>query len=161
MSENIDREKFTMRAPCKHCGETLGRVAEKNGQDTVRCLGCGKHCYNAPRTETGREARSVRTLRKDLKPSDRARILERDGHRCVLCGATPNDPNVRLDVGHVVSVDAGLATGLSNEEINDDENLIAQCVECNLGQGSQPIPLRTAIAILHARISWRDKEAAK
>lgn len=148
----VTAETFTMRAACK-CGSITGRIIERNGQDTVRCLACNAYCYCAPRTETGRAVRSVRTVHKGIRPSDRARILERDGHRCVLCKAD----HVPLHIGHVVSVDAGLATGLSDAEINDEENLIAQCEECNLGQGAQPIPLRVAIAILRARISWRNK----
>jgi 5-methylcytosine-specific restriction endonuclease McrA len=155
VTENLDQ--FTMREPCKRCGAITGRILEKNGQDTVRCLGCNAYCYCAPRTETGREQRSVSTIHNGVKPKLRARILERDGYRCVLCKAE----DVRLHVGHVVSVDAGFATGLTDAEINDEENLIAQCEECNLGQGAQPIPLRVAIAILRARISWRNKEAGK
>ena len=157
MTENIDRERYAMRTPCKACGGTVGRLVEKTGQDTVRCIACDAYCYCAPKTETGREARTARTVHKGIRPKDRALILERDGHRCVLCKAD----DVRLHIGHVVSVEAGLVTGLTDAEINDEENLIAQCEECNLGQGAQPIPLRVAIAILRARISWRDREASK
>jgi len=74
----------------------------------------------------------------------------------VLCRAE----NAPMHVGHVVSVDAGMAIGLSDAEINDEENLIATCEQCNLGQGAQPIPLRVAIAILRARITWRNKQEA-
>jgi 5-methylcytosine-specific restriction endonuclease McrA len=155
VTNNLDQERFTMRKPCR-CGSDFGKLAEVNGQDTVRCVACNAFAYNAPRTETGRAVRTVTTVHKAIKPKLRARILERDGHRCVLCKAD----NVRLHVGHVVSVDAGFATGLTDAEINDEENLIAQCEECNLGQGSQPIPLRVAIAILKARISWRTKHEA-
>lgn len=152
MTENLDRERYQMRAACK-CGSGFGRITETNGQDVVRCISCDAYCYSAPRVETGRKQRSVTTVHKGIRPKLRAKILERDGYRCVLCCAV----NVPLHVGHVVSVDAGLATGLKDEEINDEENLIAQCEECNLGQGAQPIPLRVAIAILKARISWRNK----
>ncbi len=141
-----------MRKPCK-CGCEFGAIFEVSGQDTVRCNACNAYCYCAPRTETGRAVRSVTTVHKGIKPKLRARILERDGYRCVLCHAV----NVPLHCGHVVSVDSGMATGLTDAEINDEENLIAQCEECNLGQGAQPIPLRTAIAILRARIAWRNK----
>lgn len=157
VSGNVDRERFTMRTPCKQCNGVIGRLIEVNGQDTVRCLGCNAYCYCAPRTETGREVRSVTTIHNGIKPHVRSRILERDGFRCVLCRAE----DVRMHVGHVVSVDAGFATGLTDAEINDEENLIAVCEECNLGQGSQPIPLRVAIQILKARISWRNKHEAK
>lgn len=144
---------FAMRAPCAACGGTAGLVLERNGQDTVRCAQCNRFQYNAPRTETGREHRSVTTVHAAIKPKQRARIILRDGGRCILCGATGN-----LHVGHLVSVDAGMRFGLTDAEINDDENLVAQCEECNLGIGSEPMPLRVAIVVLRARISWRDAQ---
>lgn len=153
----IDRDDFVMRAPCPQCRHERGRIIERNGQDTVRCLACGKHCYNAPRTETGRAARTVATIHNGIKPALRARILERDGMRCVICGAT----ETRFHVGHLISVEAGLLYGLTDAEINDEENLAVMCEECNLGYSDRPIPLRTAIAIVRARMSWRDREARK
>lgn len=152
MTDNVDRDRYKMRKPCL-CGSELGYLTEVSGQDTVRCIACDKHCYNAPRTETGRAQRTVGTVHSRVKPKLRRRILERDGDRCVLCHAI----DVPLHVGHIVSVDAGLAVGLTDDEINDEENLIAQCEECNLGQGAQPISLSVAIRILKARISWRNK----
>lgn len=152
----IDRENFTMRAPCR-CGSTLGRIVEKNGQNTVRCVACSAYCYCAPRTETGHKQRSTTTVHKAIKPAKRARILERDGFRCTWC----HHADRPLHVGHILSVDAGLAAGLTDDEINDDENLVASCEECNLGQGALPMPLRVAVAVLRARISWRNKEAAR
>lgn len=156
MSE-VDRDNYSMRSPCKQCGGLLGFLTETNGQDVVRCRTCNAHCYNAPRVETGRAVRSVTTIHNGIKPHVRSRILERDNFRCVLCHAD----EARMHVGHIVSVEAGFATGLTDAEINDDENLIAVCEECNLGQGAQPIPLRVAIQILKARISWRNKHEAK
>lgn len=146
----MDRDNFTMRQPCVGCSGLTGRLLERNGQDTVRCLGCDRFQYNAPRTETGREQRSVTTIHEAIKPKQRARIILRDGGRCILCGRTGN-----LHVGHLISVDAGLNFGLTDTEINDDENLVAQCEECNLGIGAEPMPLRVAIVVLRARISWR------
>lgn len=149
-----DKTTYTMRAPCPACGHLVGVLQEKNGQDTVRCAKCGRHCYNAPRTETGRAVRSVETIHRSIKPSDRVRILERDGYACVLCRTKEGI----LHVGHMISVDAGLQYGLSDEEINDDENLIAMCEACNLGYGKRPIPLRVAIAIVRARKAWRERQ---
>lgn len=157
MNISVNRDDFAMRAPCSQCLHDRGRIIERNGQDTVRCLACDKHCYNAPRTETGREVRSVTTIHNGVRPKQRSRILERDGFRCVLC----RTDDQRMHVGHIVSVEAGFSIGLTDAEINDEENLIAVCEECNLGQGKQPIPLRVAIAILKARISWRDREGNK
>lgn len=139
---------YLMRAPCSGCGCMTGSVAEKNGQDTVRCARCNRHCYNAPRTETGKEQRSVTTVRNGIKPSTRFAVIERDGGRCWWCKSDGN-----LHVGHILSVKDAFAAGLTDDEINDEENLVAQCEECNLGQGARPTPLR--VAILRARISFR------
>lgn len=147
----IDRDDFEMRAPCPGCGHTRGHIVEKNGQDTVRCLSCDRYCYCAPRTETGRAQRTVTTVHNGIKPKLRTKILERDGYRCVLCKAV----DVPLHTGHVVSVAAGLAAGLTASLLNNEENLIAQCEECNAGQGDSPIPLSIAIAILRARLAWK------
>jgi 5-methylcytosine-specific restriction endonuclease McrA len=146
-----------MRSPCPACGKTAGLVEERNGQDTVRCAACNRFCYNAPRVETGRAVRSVTTIHNGIKPGQRFDILQRDGFACVLC---KNDTK-RLHAGHLISVEVGLRFGLTDAEINDDENLIAICEECNLGQREQPIPLRLAIAILRARISWAKRNERK
>ena len=137
---------LNLRDPCA-CGSSVGTILTKNGQDTVRCLGCDRWQYNAPKTETGRKARSVSTVHEAIKPAQRARIILRSSGFCELCGASGN-----LHVGHIVSVDDGLAHGLSDREINDDENLATMCEECNLGLGAQTLPLRLAISILRARL---------
>lgn len=155
MTGPIDRDRFAMRKPCR-CGSTTGYLIEVNGQDTVRCLACQTFCYNAPRTETGREQRSVTTIHNGIKPKQRAQIIARDGHQCIWC----HTKDAPLHVGHIISVDAGLTFGLSDADINSDENLVAVCEECNLGMGAEPMPLRTAIALLRARISWAAKERA-
>lgn len=147
----IDRENFEMRKPCPECSGTTGRIVERNGQDTVRCTGCSRFQYNAPRVETGREQRSVTTVHEAIRPKQRARILSRASARCEVCGARGN-----LHVGHIVSVVVGLNFGLTEAELNDDENLMCLCEECNLGQGKEPMPLRLAIVVLRARIAWRD-----
>jgi hypothetical protein len=47
---------ITMRKACV-CGETIGKITLKGGQNCVYCCNCGKYQYNAPETETGqREA---------------------------------------------------------------------------------------------------------
>jgi 5-methylcytosine-specific restriction endonuclease McrA len=151
----IDRENFTMRAPCKQCSGTVGRIVERNRQDTVRCASCGVYQYNAPRVETGREQRSVTTVHEAIRPKQRARILSRASARCEVCGARGN-----LHVGHIVSVAIGLNFGMTEVELNDDENLLCLCEECNLGQGKEPMPLRVAMVVLRARIAWRDQMEA-
>ena len=144
---------FVMRAPCADCGSAFGSVTERNGQDTVRCAECYKYQYNAPRVETGREQRSVSTTHAAIKPKQRARIIDRAHGRCESCGRKEGV----LHVGHWLSVDSAMSLGLSEAEINDDENLYIACEECNLGQGAQPVSLTTMVAVIRARISWRNK----
>jgi 5-methylcytosine-specific restriction endonuclease McrA len=147
--------EFKMRAPCKYgCDETYGTIETKNGQDMVSCLKCSRFQYNAPKAETGREQRSVSTGRKDIRPARRARILERDNCRCALCGNKHN-----LHVGHLLSVVEGLRQGLTDAEINDDENLATMCEECNLGLSDRPVPLRLMLAILKARLTFTEANA--
>lgn len=136
-----------MRTTCRYgCQCDEGRIETKNGQDCVYCCECGRHQYNAPKTETGRAVRSVSTTHEAIKPAQRARVLLRDNYRCVLCGARGD-----LHVSHVVSVLAGHQNGMTDHEINADENLIAACPECNLGMSSNPIPIRVMLPILRAR----------
>jgi len=144
-----------MRTPCPGCGCLDGTITTKNGQDTVRCARCDRYCYNAPRTETGREPRSLRT-RPTIRPSQRARILLRDNGTCILCHR--ND--VQLDIGHLISVHDGRLMGLSDAQIDDDENLAAMCASCNSGLSSETLPLRMAVTILRARTARATRRLA-
>ena len=98
----------------------------------VRC-GCGS-----------RVKRNGQTIKSSVK--QRARIIDRATGHCELCGKRGN-----LHVGHLLSVKVGLDGGLTETELNSDENLCAQCDECNLGQGKLPMSLRLAVMLLKAR----------
>lgn len=140
-----------LRAPCRFCladriTSVDGFVVETNGQDVVRCVRCNRAVYNAPRVETGRAERTVTTVHNGIKPGQRARVLMRDG-RCRLCGSTEN-----LHVGHVIPVVVGLEQGLTEVELNNDENLITLCAECNLGMSDAPPPLWIVVPLLRARL---------
>lgn len=135
-----------LRKPCIGCGRSDGHLETRNGQDCVYCA-CGRFQYNAPKTETGREVRTVSTVHEAIRPKKRARILLRANGQCELCGKR----DCNLHVGHLIGVKCGLASGLTEAEINDDENLCSLCDECNLGIGDDVVPLRLAIAMLKAR----------
>lgn len=132
-----------MRAACRDCGSTDGTITTVGGQDTVRCATCGRHCYNAPRTETPRPRRSLRS-RPRIPPSQRQRILVRDKRTCIVCRRS----DFPMDVGHIISVRDGRTHGLSDAELFHDENLAAMCAECNSGQGSETFPLPFLMALL-------------
>ena len=68
------------------------------------------------------DAREVRRPRP--RPKQRARILQRDGHRCQVCHRQPsNDGDIRLELHHLRPFSMG---GLTI-----DENLITVCKECH------------------------------
>jgi 5-methylcytosine-specific restriction endonuclease McrA len=140
-----------LREPCRWCGEPeAGTISQVNGQAVVRCAACGKANYNAPRTETGERQRSVSTVHEAIKPKTRSQVLIRAGRHCELCGK-PVEATMGLHVDHLLSVDDGLAQGLTETQLNHIENLAAFCEECNLGKGRTTLPLWLVIAIIKAR----------
>lgn len=139
-----------MRKECAFCMNINGEIRTTNGQDCVFCL-CGKFQYNAPKTETGRDVRSVQTTHAAIKPSQRSRIIDRANSRCERCGKHALASKTGLHVGHILSVKNGHENNVGDELINADENLIAECDECNLGHGNRCLSLRFAVALLFAR----------
>lgn len=137
-----------MRSACRWCDGTEGTIETKNGQDCVYCIKCQRFQYNAPKTETGRAVRSVSTTHAAIKPTQRFRILERSNRFCEICGRSGG----QLHVGHAVSVADGHKVGLTDDILNSDENLLALCDECNLGQGRRTLPLRILAGLLLARV---------
>ena len=138
-----------MREPCRTCGSHDGYIEIRNGQNCVHCRDCESWVYNAPRTETGQEQRSVTTVHNGIKPAQRCRIITRALGRCEICGATDKP----LHAGHIVSVEDGLEYGLTNREINSDDNLAALCEECNLGMGRHSFSPTLYIVLLRRRLA--------
>lgn len=141
-------ETYQMREPCRKCGGTAGVIRPASGQNCVYCASCNTWCYNAPKIETGERQRSVISVHENMSPSKRARILVRANKHCELCGASDGI----LVAGHILSVENGLKLGLTERELNDDENLAAMCEACNSGLGRMTLPLRLMLAILRARV---------
>lgn len=145
---NQERVPYTMRSPCAFCGNTIGHIEYRGGQACVFCQECKRLVYNAPKTELGERPRTVATVHNGIKPKKRMRILERATGRCELCGA-----QTILHVSHILSVSDGLNQGLTETEINHDENLAALCEECNLGLGGLSYSPRLYIALLRRRVA--------
>ncbi len=141
-------ETIKMREPCRFCKTDNGYVEQRGGQNCVFCQSCWRHLYNAPKTELGQKARTVTTVHNGLKPKQRVRILERANARCELCGA--ND--APLHAGHILSVKDGLEMGLTEFELNSDENLMSLCEECNLGMGNISLSPRVYVGLLRRRL---------
>jgi 5-methylcytosine-specific restriction endonuclease McrA len=112
------------------------------------CQACGKHNGFAKKDPTDRRSA---TMRGTIKPNQRSRIIQRAKTRCECCGRPAAATGIGLHVGHVVSIDAGSKAGVSMNVLNSDENLIAECEECNLGHGRAPLPMAVFIAILMTR----------
>ena len=75
-----------------------------------------------------------------LKQRHRWRILERDGFRCIYCGATPWDDNAKLHLDHIVPlVDDGKSTA---------SNIVTSCKSCNISKNKRPIRKETREVIL-------------
>ena len=66
--------------------------------------------------------------RSKMSAALRYQVLTRDGHKCVICGATAQD-GVKLHVDHIVPVSKGGKTELNN--------LRTLCDRCNLGKGDK------------------------
>lgn len=131
------------------CGGVTGEIRPTNGQNCLYCVLCGKFVKNVPKTQTGEKRRSVSTTHAAIRPKQRARVLERASNRCEFCGAAP--PAVVLNADHLLTVDDGHRMGLTDEEINHDENLAATCEECNLGRGRVSVSPRIYVALLRRR----------
>lgn len=69
--------------------------------------------------------------RISISPKLRHQILERDGFRCCDCGATPDMPDVVLEVDHRTPVSKGGS--------NDPSNLRTLCGDCNRGKSDRII----------------------
>lgn len=146
---------YVMRQPCPTCDSQEGVLVTKNGQDTVTCARCGRHCYNAPRSETGRLQRKV-TTRGVIKPSRKYRILERDHHTCVSC----HSGDKPLHVGHLISVEDGRRHGIPDDLIESDLNLAAFCDECNLGLGASTVSIQLMWRCMEVHLAQQRSEGA-
>lgn len=130
-----------LRSPCRHCGCVSGIIRVRSGQNTVWCALCGAYAgYNAPKTDTGEEPRSVSTVRAGITCRVRGQVLARARRRCELC-ATDLDDVPAWHVAHLLSVDSALEDGLPDEAINSPANLAAFCEECNLGYKDDVDPI--------------------
>jgi hypothetical protein len=103
----------------------------------------------------------VLAFRREISKETRAKVLERNGHTCQMCGAAAGDPDpfggprsVRLTMGHIKDKSKG----------GDDsaENLRAICDTCNEGlQNTAPMkPDRVHLLSQIRRATIDDQQAA-
>ena len=82
----------------------------------------GKYMYRLIGELTTDEVTDTEAISKTL----RAKILERDGRRCQMCGRTVSKDKIRLHIDHKIPRAWGGTT--------DEDNLWALCSECNEGK---------------------------
>jgi len=77
----------------------------------------------------------------------RARVLERNGFTCQMCGAAAGDPDpfhptrtIRLTIGHIVDFSKGGKSEFGN--------LRAECTNCNEGLQNTSLPKPSRIEVL-------------
>jgi 5-methylcytosine-specific restriction endonuclease McrA len=130
----------------------------KGGQATIRCARCDRFLYNAPRHETGAEQRTVKPLRHGIRPSQQARILNRDHGSCILCGRRDE-----LTIAHLLSLEDGHRLGLAEMNLYCDANLAAMCEACNLGlrHGTKSVTARTYLATLWHLVEAEESRASQ
>lgn len=76
--------------------------------------------------------------RKTIPKKIRFEVLKRDCFRCQYCGRSADDPDVKLEIDHIVPV----AKGGDNSIMN----LITSCQDCNRGKGARELSDETALA---------------
>jgi hypothetical protein len=143
---------YPLREKCRYCGATMGTILVVNGQDTVRCGGCGRGLYNAPKTETGR---ALRTLTREEVPPGVAYVVKERAHfRCEFCGKGPME--AVLDVDHLISVHDVQAMGIVVRFANHIDNLAFLCNICNSGKGRKSIKLHDLLILQISRLMARE-----
>lgn len=75
--------------------------------------------------------------RKPISKKIRFEVLKRDSFRCQYCGRSIDNPDVILEVDHIIPV----AEGGDNSIMN----LITSCRKCNRGKGARKLSDETAL----------------
>lgn len=136
-----DGDIVALREPCIKCNNLYGIVKRKGFNDVVRCTVCNTFGFNMPKTESGKKKQSCSKVHNGIKPSTRIQVLERANFKCETCGISASECG-GLQVGHIRSVKDCLKIDMTERQINDVTNLIAQCPECNLGLNSKSLNMQ-------------------
>ena len=99
-------------------------------------------------------------FKRDISKETRARVLERDGFTCQMCGIAAGDPDplnsarsIRLTMGHIIDKSKGGS--------DTYENLRAVCTNCNEGLQNTALPKPDRIQLLaQIRRATRDDQKA-
>ncbi|MFO7925797.1 MAG: HNH endonuclease [Halobacteriota archaeon] len=135
LAKSIPDRPGTREFDCDHCGSTVVRQSKNLTGEHLLCsddclyewlsetfTGEGHPNWKGGSTQNyGRGWQRVRKL-----------ALERDGHACVVCGATKAELGRNLDVHHIVPVRASVETPVATEfDAHHLENVVCLCPACH------------------------------
>lgn len=102
-----------VQTTCEMCG-----IEFEADRSTARF--CSSRCRYRKNSRAGKRQRIPNDLR--------FHVLSRDKFRCVYCGASPDQKELKVD--HLVPIAAGGAP-------MDPKNMVAACADCNDGKRDQ------------------------
>lgn len=140
--------------------EWARRVRELRNEDGYQILTFKDRKVLKPNQYLLETAKRLPAFARDISKETRARVLERNGFTCQMCGAAAGDPDifnsnrtVRLTMGHILDKSKG----------GDDSpsNLRAVCANCNEGLQNTSLPKPDRIHLLSQirRATIQDQEA--
>lgn len=140
--------------------EWARRVRELRNEDGYQILTHKDRANLKPNQYLLETIDRVPAFARSISKETRARVLERNGYTCQMCGVAAGDPDplggnrtVRLTMGHIIDKSKG----------GDDspQNLRAVCTNCNEGLQNTALPKPDQIHLLAQirRATIRDQEA--
>jgi len=145
-------EPWSLSKPCSRCSEPVAGYLIRTPPPHAGKLFCGNCALFqqwVSKKDLGEPRRSLTPRGECIGPKQRDQILARDGYRCMLCGAAP--PAVLLHAGHILSHKDGDVLGLSEQQIDSNDNLMAMCERCNAGLGPRSLTPWLYVALLERR----------
>jgi hypothetical protein len=127
--------------------EWARRVRELRNEDGYQILSHKDRASLKPNQYLMETIERVPAFARDISKETRARVLERNGYTCQMCGVAAGDPDpfggnrtVRLTMGHIIDKSKG----------GDDtpQNLRAVCTNCNEGLQNTALPKPDRIHLL-------------
>ncbi|MGI8494191.1 MAG: HNH endonuclease [Pyrinomonadaceae bacterium] len=140
--------------------EWARRVRELRNEDGYQILSHKDRANLKPNQYLLETVKRVPSFARAISKETRARVLERNGYTCQMCGVAAGDPDpfgsnrtVRLTMGHILDKSKG----------GDDspQNLRAVCTNCNEGLQNTALPKPDQIHLLAQirRATINDQEA--
>lgn len=140
--------------------EWARRVRDLRNEDGYQILSHKDRANLKPNQYIMETIERVPAFTRSISKQTRARVLERNGHTCQMCGVAAGDPDplggnrtVRLTMGHILDKSKG----------GDDtpQNLRAVCTNCNEGLQNTALPKPDRIHLLAQirRATIPDQEA--